>query len=206
MKAVKILLALGIITTSYQALAQNEDEYDYILAPQSEQVADLLDDDSDGVINARDKCPGTAVGSEINNDGCGERIDSSEEMQVKVLFANDSDEINPIFQQQIMQLSDFLKEYPDTSIELKGYASKTGSASHNLELSKRRAQNVEKALLNYGIDSDRVKIVGFGDTHLATDGTDEVSHALNRRVTASVIGYKGEIKKEWTIFTTLPKS
>jgi hypothetical protein len=32
-----------------------------------------------------------------------------------------------------------------------------------------------------------------------------VSHARNRRVTASVVGFKGEVVKEWTVFTTLPK-
>ncbi|MEF1308385.1 OmpA family protein, partial [Vibrio owensii] len=51
-----------------------------------------------------------------------------------------------------------------------------------------------------------VTIVGYGDTVLASPGTDETSHELNRRVTATVVGYKGEVKKEWTIFTTLPKS
>ncbi len=51
------------------------------------------------------------------------------------------------------------------------------------------------ALLSYGIEPNRVRIIGFGDTHLAEQGTDQVSHALNRRVTASVVGYKGKVKK-----------
>ncbi|CAE6906002.1 Belongs to the ompA family [Vibrio sp. B1ASS3] len=204
MRATTILLALGVLLTTHFAVA--EDEYEYVETPNAEQIADLLDDDNDGVINARDLCPGTPATSEIDNDGCGEYVKSSEKMQVRVLFANDSDEINSVFRRQIRELSEFLKEYPNTSIELQGYASKVGGSQHNLDLSKRRANNVRTALLGYGIDSDRVRIVGFGDTHLAQQGTDEVSHALNRRVTASVIGYKGEIKKEWTIFTTLPKS
>ncbi|HDM8224341.1 TPA: OmpA family protein [Vibrio campbellii] len=204
MRATKILFALGVLFTTHFAVA--EDEYEYVETPNAEQIADLLDDDNDGVINARDLCPGTPATSEIDNDGCGEYIKSSEKMQVRVLFANDSDEINSVFRRQIRELSEFLKEYPNTSIELQGYASKVGGSEHNLDLSKRRANNVRTALVEYGIDSDRVRIVGFGDTHLAQQGTDEVSHALNRRVTASVIGYKGEIKKEWTIFTTLPKS
>ncbi|MGR5239077.1 OmpA family protein [Vibrio alfacsensis] len=204
MKIIKILLALGISATTHQVTAQ--DEYDYHPTPTAEQIADLVDDDNDGVINARDLCPGTPNSSEIDNDGCGEYMKSSEKMQVRVLFANDSDQIEPVFQRQIQQLSEFLKEYPTTSIELQGYASKTGSSAHNLDLSERRANKVRNALLNYGISADRIRIIGFGDTHLATEGTDEVSHALNRRVTASVVGYKGQVKKEWSIFTTLPKS
>ncbi|AGV16503.1 MULTISPECIES: OmpA family protein [Vibrio] len=203
MKPVKILFALGMLAITQHVVA--EDEYEYRPVPNAEQIADLQDDDNDGVINARDMCPGTPEGSEVDNDGCGEYIKASDNMQVRILFANDSDEINPVFRRQVRELSDFLKEYPTTSIELHGYASKVGGSKHNQDLSERRARNVREALLSYDIEPSRVRIVGFGDTHLAQQGTDEVSHALNRRVTASVVGYKGEIKREWTIFTTLPE-
>ncbi|EGQ7904416.1 OmpA family protein [Vibrio alginolyticus] len=203
MKPVKILFALGMLAITQHVVA--EDEYEYRPVPNAEQIADLQDDDNDGVINARDMCPGTPEGSEVDNDGCGEYIKASDNMQVRILFANDSDEINPVFRRQVRELSDFLKEYPTTSIELHGYASKVGGSKHNQDLSERRARNVREALLSYEIEPSRVRIVGFGDTHLAQQGTDEVSHALNRRVTASVVGYKGEIKREWTIFTTLPE-
>ncbi|MDW1898511.1 OmpA family protein [Vibrio sp. Vb1337] len=203
MKPVKILFALGMLAITQHVVA--EDEYEYRPVPNAEQIADLQDDDNDGVINARDMCPGTPEGSEVDNDGCGEYIKASDNMQVRILFANDSDEINPVFRRQVRELSDFLKEYPTTSIELHGYASNVGGSKHNQDLSERRARNVREALLSYDIEPSRVRIVGFGDTHLAQQGTDEVSHALNRRVTASVVGYKGEIKREWTIFTTLPE-
>lgn len=39
------------------------DEYDYIETPVPNQTFDLLDDDRDGVINARDMCPGTPIGA-----------------------------------------------------------------------------------------------------------------------------------------------
>lgn len=203
MKPIKILFILSLLAVTQQVVA--EDEYDYRPVPNAEQIADLQDEDNDGVINARDMCPGTPEGSEVDNDGCGEYIKASDNMQLRILFANDSDEINPVFRRQVRELSDFLKEYPTTSIELHGYASKVGGSQHNQDLSERRARNVREALLSYNIEPSRVRIVGFGDTHLAQQGTDEVSHALNRRVTASVVGYKGEIKKEWTIFTTLPE-
>ncbi|EMB9225931.1 OmpA family protein [Vibrio alginolyticus] len=203
MKPVKILFALSMLAITQHVVA--EDEYEYRPVPNAEQIADLQDDDNDGVINARDMCPGTPEGSEVDNDGCGEYIKASDNMQVRILFANDSDEINPVFRRQVRELSDFLKEYPTTSIELHGYASKVGGSKHNQDLSERRARNVREALLSYDIEPSRVRIVGFGDTHLAQQGSDEVSHALNRRVTASVVGYKGEIKREWTIFTTLPE-
>lgn len=182
-----------------------EDEYDYISTPKADQIADLLDDDSDGVINARDLCPDTPSKAEIDNDGCGTFIKTSQKMQLHVLFANNSTEVNPVFLGQIREMSEFLKQYSTTSIELQGFASKVGKASHNLMLSKERANNVRKALVDNGISHTRIEIVGFGDENLSELGDDELSHAKNRKVVASVVGFQGNVKEEWTIFTTIPK-
>lgn len=203
MKSYTLPFALAAVLVSASILA---DEYDYRPTPVADQIDDLQDQDRDGVINARDLCPDTPSTAEVDNDGCGTYIKTSQQMQIRVLFANNSDVINPVFRSQIKELAEFLKLYPSTSIELQGFASRTGNAKLNLELSQRRADNVKEMLISYGISSNRVRIVGFGDSKLANDGDDEVSHALNRRVVASVVGHKGDIKEEWTIFTRLPKS
>lgn len=203
MKSYTLPFALAAVLVSAPILA---DEYDYRPTPVADQIDDLQDQDRDGVINARDLCPDTPSTAEVDNDGCGTYIKTSQQMQIRVLFANNSDVINPVFRSQIKELAEFLKLYPSTSIELQGFASRTGNAKLNLELSQRRADNVKEMLVSYGISSNRVRIVGFGDSKLANDGDDEVSHALNRRVVASVVGHKGDIKEEWTIFTRLPKS
>ncbi|WP_367986481.1 OmpA family protein [Vibrio sp. NTOU-M3] len=182
-----------------------DDEYEYIETPTSNQIADLQDDDRDGVINARDLCPETPLKAEIDNDGCGTYIKTEEEVKLHILFANDSSEIQPVFLGQIREMADFLKEYPSTSIEIQGFASKVGTAEYNLALSKRRANAVEATLIANGISSSRVRIVGFGDTKLSEQGDDEVSHAMNRKVTATVVGHKGSVKEEWTIFTKKAK-
>ncbi|MFG0604477.1 OmpA family protein [Vibrio mimicus] len=204
-------LPLFVCSVTTSALAQQNDyanyegdEYDYRATPLANQIADLQDDDNDGVINARDLCPDTPRGSEIDNDGCGTFVKSSQMQQLHILFANDSSAIEPAFLTQIRQMAEFLKTYPSTSIELQGYASKVGGAEHNLALSKQRSEAVREQLLRYGITPNRINIVGYGDSVLEADGTDDVSHARNRRVTATVVGYKGEVVKEWTIFTTLP--
>ncbi|MEZ8100910.1 OmpA family protein [Vibrio bivalvicida] len=201
----KSLLTMIIAATVFAAPLKAEDVYQYIDTPTPNQVDDLLDEDKDGVINARDLCPQTPLNAEIDNDGCGTYVKTQEEMSLHILFANDSDEIQPVFLAQIREMADFLKGYPSTSIELQGYASKVGQHEHNMALSKRRAVSVEHALLSNGIDSNRVRIVGFGDTNLSETGTDEVSHAKNRKVVATVIGHKGNVKEEWSIFTKIKK-
>ncbi|MGL4828068.1 MAG: OmpA family protein [Vibrio sp.] len=204
-------LPLCICTMATSAFAQQSDyanlegdEYDYQPTPVANQIADLQDDDNDGVINARDLCPDTPRGSEIDNDGCGTFVNSSQTQQLHILFANDSSAIDPAFLTQIRQMAEFLETYPSTSIELQGYASNVGRTEYNLALSKERSEAVRNQLYQYGVAPNRVNIVGYGDTVLEADGADDVSHARNRRVTATVVGYKGEVVKEWTIFTTLP--
>lgn len=110
-----------------------------------------------------------------------------------------------MFKNKIDELAAFLKKYPTTSIEIQGYASKVGRAEYNLNLSRHRAENVRNLLIEKGIPGDRLAIIAFGDTQLAEPGMDRVSHALNRRVTATVVGQQGMVKDEWTIFTTFPE-
>ncbi|KLN66947.1 OmpA family protein [Vibrio bivalvicida] len=182
-----------------------DEEYEYIETPIANQISDLTDDDRDGVVNARDICPGTPSGAQVDNDGCGAAIFEEEERQLRILFANDSYEINPIFSDQIQTMAEFLERYKSASIQIQGYASKVGTAEYNLELSKKRAHAVEDELLSFGTEPSRVTIVGYGDTRLESDGVDETSHALNRRVTATVVGLNEEVIEEWTIFTVLEK-
>ena len=49
---------------------------------------------------------------------------------------------------------------------MKGYADKnTGSAAYNKRLSVRRAEAVKKVIVDkYGIDTDRIDVLGVGDT------------------------------------------
>ncbi|MEF1230196.1 OmpA family protein [Vibrio fortis] len=201
MKAFYLLLpivALSVNAADYQ-------EEDYIDTPEAEQISDLRDDDKDGVVNARDLCPGTPTASQVDNDGCGETVRSQEVRQLRILFAHDSFEIDPIFSDQITTMAEFLKKYKTASIEIQGYASKVGSNEYNLELSKKRANEVQSEILQNGIAADRVRIVGFGESRLEKEGDDPTSHALNRRVTATVVGLEEQIVEEWTIFTTLEK-
>ncbi|KAB0286898.1 OmpA family protein [Vibrio fortis] len=200
-----IFSAFIMVMSSSTIAQQFDDEYAYLPTPKPEQIYDLQDDDNDGVINARDLCPGTPVGAEIDNDGCGSYFESSEQKQLHILFANNSTEINPAFLNQIRQMASFLKRYETTTIQLQGYASKTGNAEHNLMLSKERAANVRRALISNGIAPSRINIVGYGDSASGGINQDNISHALNRKVVASVAGFKGHIKEEWHIFTKIEK-
>jgi outer membrane protein OmpA-like peptidoglycan-associated protein len=202
---IKFLYPLSVLAIALNSPAFAEDEYDYIETPQADQISDLTDNDKDGVVNARDLCPGTPETAMVDNDGCGESISGSDERQLLILFANDSYEINPIFSDQIQTMAEFLKTYQSASIQIQGFASKIGTPEYNLELSKKRANMVQDELLSYEIEPDRVTIIGYGEDRLEAEGDDEASHALNRKVSATVVGLKEEVVEEWTIFTVIEK-
>jgi outer membrane protein OmpA-like peptidoglycan-associated protein len=171
--------------------------------PFAEQRADLRDEDNDGVINERDTCTTTPSGATISNDGCESFYQIDEKKLLKVLFENDSTDVPAIFVSQINEMVTFLAEYPETEIELQGFASKPGNHEHNLWLSQERAKAVQKMMIAKGVDAKRLTIVGFGDSQAVHDG--EVDQALDRKVVATVIGFKGDVVKEWHIFTTREK-
>ena len=200
-----IPLSMALIF-SLQASAENmKEEYDYMPPPVADQISDLTDDDRDGVVNARDICPETPLGSLVDNDGCGAAKKAAEERKLRILFDNDSYAIKPMFAGQIKTMSDFLKKYDSASIQIQGYASRVGAPEYNLALSKKRAHAVQDKLLSYGISPKRVTIVGYGENRVQAEGNDEISHALNRRVTATVVGLSQQVVEEWTIFTTKEK-
>lgn len=200
-----IIVPLSVLATTGSFITTAQDEYDYIAAPVAEQIADLTDDDKDGVVNARDLCPNTPEGALVDNDGCGESLKNEEERQLRILFANDSYEINPIFSDQIQTMAEFLQKYQSASIQIQGFASKVGSPEYNLALSRKRAHAVQDELISFDVDPSRVSIVGYGETRLEDEGDDETSHALNRKVTATVVGLSEAVVEEWTIFTSKEK-
>ncbi|SMY36237.1 OmpA family protein [Photobacterium andalusiense] len=169
--------------------------------PVAKQTKNLFDNDSDGVINQRDRCPKTPIDAVVDNDGCPTYVDSSEENKIHVLFANDSSVVTKSYMQNIKQMSVFLTKYPKTHIELKGYASPVGNANYNVALSQRRAIAIRQALINDGVAASRIKTVGFGDSDPVKANDIEQTNTLSRRVIAQVIGYQGNVVKEWTVYT-----
>ena len=74
-----------------------------------------------------------------------------------ILFDFDKSNIRDDQKSTIDKIVDLMKEYPDTTLVIEGYASKEGPKTYNLELSQRRADAVKNALVEKGIDSERIE-------------------------------------------------
>jgi len=166
------------------------------------QAYDLSDLEGDGIISARDKCPATPLGAEVNNEGCN--TDNLEKVRVKLLvnFDNDSAFVDGKYYAEIKTLADLMKEYSSITVMIEGHTSIVGSAQYNKQLSLERADAVKQILVNqYAVDKNRIDTIGFGFEQLLFEGNDEYVNAQNRRIVAEIDGAADIVDMKWTIYT-----
>lgn len=75
-----------------------------------------------------------------------------------------------------------MKLDPSKRFILDGYASAEGTAAHNLQLSKDRANSVKQYLINAGIDASDLSAKGYGTKHPIASNNTEAGREKNRRV------------------------
>jgi outer membrane protein OmpA-like peptidoglycan-associated protein len=94
----------------------------------------------------------------------------------------------------LTEIADFMRDNPQTIVEIRAHTDSRGSDEDNLRLSQRRADTVADYLKLMGIRKDRVIAQGFGETQLVNGCTDdfpcpEKDHQPNRRTEVKVIGF-----------------
>jgi outer membrane protein OmpA-like peptidoglycan-associated protein len=102
------------------------------------------------------------------------------------LFGIDSASLMPGSFDEIQRVSTVLNQYPQTSIIVSGHTDSTGSESHNLALSERRAKSVKNALAGQGVSLSRITTIGYGQATPIADNTTEAGRQLNRRVVVTI--------------------
>ena len=84
----------------------------------------------------------------------------------KIMFPYDSNEITAAEQVNVDKLENLMKEYPNTKINIDGYASLEGTIAYNLALSLRRANAVKDSLVGSGISAERITVSSKGEVDL----------------------------------------
>ena len=112
------------------------------------------------------------------------RTDDGILVQLKsdILFRTDSAVLKPAAVEQLTKVGDVLAKYPEDRIRVEGYADSTGSARHNEELSRRRADAVRAVLLGRGVKEPQVTALGMGDAQPVASNATTAGRAKNRRV------------------------
>ncbi len=108
-------------------------------------------------------------------------------MPGNVTFDTDSAALRPQFFGVLNSVGKVLTEYDKTVVEVAGHTDSTGSDSHNLALSQRRANTVGEYLYTQGIMDQRIMTVGMGEHHPIADNSTSEGRQLNRRVEITLV-------------------
>jgi outer membrane protein OmpA-like peptidoglycan-associated protein len=79
------------------------------------------------------------------------------------------------------QFVKFLKENSTLKVSIQGHTDNKGVPSENQSLSENRAKGVVQYIISKGIDKDRLKFEGFGQSQPRVKNDSESNRALNRR-------------------------
>ena len=104
----------------------------------------------------------------------------------RLLFETNSANLKGESQEQLRNVSEILKAYPDVHVKLGGYTDNTGNAASNLKLAQDRANSVRVELEKMGIDKDRLEAEGYGQNHPVASNDTEEGRAQNRRISIRV--------------------
>ena len=104
----------------------------------------------------------------------------------RLLFDTGQATLQPSSEEQLSNIAEILKAYPNVHMKLGGYTDNTGDPAANKVLSEARAKNVMDALVAKGVDTSRLESEGYGDQHPVGDNSTEEGRAQNRRIALRV--------------------
>jgi outer membrane protein OmpA-like peptidoglycan-associated protein len=99
-----------------------------------------------------------------------------------VLFDSGRAELKPGAQRSLDQVAAFLNENPDRRIQVEGFTDSQGPNDYNRQLSQSRADAVAQAIIQRGVDAERVRALGYGEEFPVASNASAGSRQLNRRV------------------------
>ena len=104
----------------------------------------------------------------------------------RLLFQTGSPILKPESRDQLHNISEILKAYPNVHVKVGGYTDNEGNPAANLQLSQDRANSVRQELIGMGISPSRITAEGYGQDHPVASNSTEAGRAQNRRVALQV--------------------
>ena len=111
-----------------------------------------------------------------------------------VLFDTGRADLKPSSARDMGKLADFFKAYPQRTALVEGFTDSVGAEAANQELSNRRAAAVQTALVNLGVDRQRISVRGYGEAHPVAGNENANGRQMNRRVEIVLSDDSGQVK------------
>ena len=90
--------------------------------------------------------------------------------------------IKPEYKELIQKLASATQENKNIKVSVVGHTDTAGTSNYNYALGGRRAEAVQKMLIQYGIPASQIVAVSAGEEDLAVPTPDNTPNAANRRV------------------------
>lgn len=102
--------------------------------------------------------------------------------KVTISFGHNSNDLTLEHRQELIKMTQLLKEDRSRKIRIIGHSDSMGNASYNMQLSEFRANIVKSFMFGSGAEHDQLIVVGKGGTEPVADNGTVQGRQMNRRV------------------------
>jgi len=147
-----------------------------------------LDSDGDGVPDGLDDCPYSLVGVPVDKYGCIDLAMFSQPMVLNIPYAPGAFEVDPYTMEKLKRLVGLLTYVKDIRLDVNGYTDNIGTPAGNKAISERRANRVRDYMIAMGVEPERIKAFGRGESNFISSNDTADGRAKNRRI--EIVFYK----------------
>lgn len=113
-----------------------------------------------------------------------------------ILFDTGKSNLKPAAKDNLKQMADIMKKYPENVLMIKGFTDNTGSSAVNEILSQKRAEAVRNQLIASGLKDTAISTQGLGPALPVADNDTAAGRAKNRRVEIEISADASKLPKE----------
>jgi outer membrane protein OmpA-like peptidoglycan-associated protein len=148
------------------------------------------DNDGDGILDGVDRCPNEpeTVNGNDDADGCPDEglivfVDDRVVLEEHVLFDLNQARVRHAARPILAAVVALIRQHPEwVHLRVEGHADEQGEEEWNVELSRRRAHQVRRVLIELGAPETLLDAEGYGSSRPRVEGDSEEAYRANRRV------------------------
>jgi sortase system peptidoglycan-associated protein len=107
--------------------------------------------------------------------------------ELSLHFKTNSTDIEPFYNDKLLEFTAIARNYPDVVIEITGHADRRGDSETNLALSRRRIQAIEQRFRNLGITAAALQTNAYGESRPVSEIDSLENNFFDRRVTVKML-------------------
>lgn len=104
-----------------------------------------------------------------------------------IFFDSGKAELRPESFTELNKLQLLLTQNPSLKVEISGHTDDVGKDAENQALSEKRALSVADYLIKKGVNTQNIKVKGYGKTKPIVPNTSEENRQINRRIEMSIL-------------------